>query len=112
MVRTRLLERGDGRPVGGAGVELGGGAAVEGDRGAAGVLGDAAGVEEGGQRVVDADAELHRHRHRAGVVDRRAEQRREQPGPGGQGGAAAVAGDLAHRAAQVEVDVVDVALGR
>ena len=38
------------------------------------------------------------------------DDRVQQPGLHGEGGATAVPGDLAHRAAEVEVDVVDVAL--
>ena len=73
------------------------------------VLGDAAGVEEGRWRVVDADPELDRDRHRPGGLDRRAHDATEQLRFDRERGAAAVAGHLLHRAAEVHVDVVDAA---
>ena len=51
------LERGDGRPVGTTGVELLGGAGVQGDGGHTLVLGDVPGVGEGDVVVVDPDAQ-------------------------------------------------------
>ena len=68
--RHRRLQLGDGVPVGVTGVELLGGAGVEGDGGHALVLGDAAGVEEREVVVVDALAELDRHGHVAGGAPR------------------------------------------
>jgi hypothetical protein len=57
-----LHQPGDLLPVGGARVPLRGGASVAGDGGRALVGGDASGVQVGVVVVVDADAELHRHR--------------------------------------------------
>ena len=106
----RVLERRDRVPVGGAVVELRGGARMQRDRRTAFVLADATRVEEGDEARVDADAELERHRDAAGVRDRGAHDVAEQARPGGDRRAAAAPRDLAHRAAEVEVDVVDVAL--
>ena len=60
--------------------------------------------------VVDADPELERDRHGAGVRDRRADDRPQQLRLERDRGAAALARHLAHRAAEVHVDVVDAAL--
>ncbi len=99
-------------PVGRAGVRLRHGAAVQGDRGTAGLLRDPAGVEIGEVGVVESLAGLHRHRD---VVRRRGghgllEDLAEQVALPGQRPAAALAGHLGHRAAEVEVDVGDAVL--
>ena len=57
--------------------------------------------------VVEADPHLHRDRDVAGAVDRGGHHGAEQPRPHRQRRPATVAGDLAGRAAEVEVDVVD-----
>ena len=101
------LQLGDRRPVGVAGVELGGGAGVETDGGRAFGLGDFARVTEGEQVVVDALADLHRHRHPSRAADGGAHDRGHQARLHRDGGAAAVAGDLRHRAAEVQVEVLD-----
>lgn len=111
--RHLLFEGGDGRPVGGAGVALGGGAGVQGDRGGTLGLGDPAGVEVGVVVVVDPDPELHGDRDvgaGAGPHGGR-DDPAEQSALVGQRGAAAAAGDLGHRAAEVGVDVVGQARG-
>ena len=109
--RHRLLEPGHRRPVGPARVELGRGAGVQRDGGRTLVLGHPAGVEVGEQLVVDAQAHLDgdrdRHRPPATAAPMIEASRR---GRTGHGGATAVAGHLADRAAEVEVDVVDPAL--
>ena len=93
----RLLELGDGRPVGHAGVQLLGGPGVHGDRGGAGLLGEPAGHQPRAVLVVEADAHLHRDRHVAGAVDRSGDHGAEQRGAQRQRRATAVAGDLAGR---------------
>ena len=76
--RHRRLQRGDRVPVGVAGVELLGGAGMEGDGRDALVLGDAAGVEEREVVLVDALAELDRHRDVAGGRDDRGDDAAQQ----------------------------------
>ena len=68
---------------------------------------DAARVDEGGRPVVDADSELHRHRHCAALAHRGPDDGTVEAALPRQGRAPAVAGDLSRRAAEVEVDVVD-----
>ena len=106
-----LLELGDGVPVGLAVVELRRGARVQGDGGAALVLGDPAGLEEGEQVVVDALAELDRD----GDVRRPSARPpltmlRSRFGFRGRAAPPPLRRDLADRAAEVHVDVVDPAL--
>ena len=60
--------------------------------------------------LVDADPELERDRDRAGGLDRRAHDRAQQARLERDRRAAALARHLAHRAAEVHVDVVDPAL--
>ena len=84
---------------------------MERDRSGTGVGGAAAGLEEGDAVVVEADAHLDGDRHGAGVVDGGGHHGGEQAGAGGHRGATAVAGDLRGRAAEVEIDVVDMVLG-
>ena len=108
MVRTARLEGGDGVPVGRAAVELLGGAGVEGDGGHALLLGDPTRLEVGEDRVVDAHAELDRHRHptsAAATAERT--MCAEQAAAHRQGRATALARHLGHRTAEVHVDVVD-----
>jgi len=97
-----LLEPGDGGPVGLAGIELGRGARVQGDRGGALGLGDAAGVEVGVVVVVDADAELEGHRHITGHGDHLPDDIREQPPLVRQRRPAPESGDLAYGATEVD----------
>ena len=78
-LRDVLLQPGDGVPVGGAAVVLGGGAAVQRDRGDALLDGDTAGVEVGDVVVVDALAHLHRDRQ---VARRRSRPRAGSPAAG------------------------------
>src|SRR4029079_799913 len=106
-------ELGDGRTVGASGARLVDGAAVQRDRRAPGVLGDPAGVEVGQVVGVDALAGLHRDRHavRRGGPDRGLEDVGEQAALPGQRAAAALAGHLGDRAAEVQVDVRDTVLG-
>jgi hypothetical protein len=110
MVRTSSTRR-RWRPSRRAGVALLGGAGVQRHRGGALGLGDAAGLEVGEQVVAHAGAELHRHRHRAGGVDGGGDDGPQQGAADRQGGAAALAGHLRDRAAEVHVDVVDAVLG-
>ena len=77
-----------------AGVELLGGARVQGDRGGARVLGCAAGVEVGEDRVVDALAHLHGDRHGPGGAHSGGNDRAEQHPVHGQCCAAASPGHL------------------
>ena len=88
------------------GVGLLGGAGVQGDRGHPLGLGDGAGVEVGEVVVVDAHAQLDRDRHVAGARHRGLHDVLVQAPPPREGRAAAVAGDLADRAPEVEVDVL------
>ena len=76
------------------------------DGGRALVLGDAPGVEEGVQAVVDADAQLDGDGRPAGTADRGADDVAEQRTVHRQRRPAALAGDLGDRAAEVEVDVI------
>jgi hypothetical protein len=107
-----LPQPGDRRPVGGAGVELDRGPGVQGDRGGALPLGGPAGLEVGQVVVVDALAHLHGDRDagRRGGPHRGTDDRGEQVQLPRQRGAAALAGDLGDRAAEVEVDVVGAVL--
>src|SRR5690606_21271797 len=105
-LRDVFLQAGDGVPVGRAAVVLGGGAAVQGDGGHALLDGDAPGVQVGQVVVVEALAHLHGDRQVPGPGDRLAQDGAQQVPLVGQGGAAALAGDLGDRAAEVEVDVV------
>ena len=109
--RDRLLELGDGRPVGLAGVELGRGARVQRDRRDARALGDAPGLEVGEVVGVDALAHLDGERDVArgahGALDDVAEQAalpRQRRSP-------ALARDLGHGASEVQVDVVGAVFG-
>jgi hypothetical protein len=99
----------DGRPVGGAGVVLLRGASVQGDGRTAGVRGGPPRVEVGEVVGVHAQAGLHGDRDavRCSRPDRRVEDLGEQPALPRQRGAAPLARHLGHRAAEVEVDVVD-----
>ena len=110
-----LLEGGDPLPVGVPGVVLLGGAGVQGDGGDTGVLGGAPRLQEGLVLGVDANAHLHGHRDgvavggargRLGGTDRLTQDRGQQVALPGQGRAPAPTGDLGHRAAEVEVNVV------
>ena len=101
-----LLEVRDGAPVRGAGVLLLHGAAVEGDRGGADLLGDQARVAVGEVAVVHALAGLERHRHVPGGLDRGAQDAGEQLVLPGQHAAAAATRHLGDGAAEVQVDVV------
>jgi hypothetical protein len=103
----RLLELADRMPAGVAVVELRRGPRVQGHGRAAFLLGDAARSQKGEMRVIDAHAQLDRDRRRAGRADRGAYDLREQLGLERDRGAAAAARDLAHRAAEVEVYVID-----
>ena len=111
---TAGLQLADRVPVGGAGVVLLGGAGVQGDGRHALLGGDAAGLHVGEQRVEQALAELDRDRHavRCGRGHRGAHDGPQQLRLGRHGRAAAAAGDLRRRAAEVHVDVVDAALAR
>ncbi len=107
-----VLEPGDRLPVRGPGVEVGGRAPVEGDRRDPGVAGGLPRVEVGVMVGVDALAHLHRQRDPApvGFAHRGGDDRREEVLLPRQGRAAALPGDLGHRAAEVEVDVVGAVL--
>src|SRR5690606_39358848 len=61
--------------------------------------------------IFDADAHLDRHRHLPGGPHGGGHDVPEQRPADGQGGAAALAGHLGDRAAEVEVDVVGAGLG-
>ncbi|MPM15579.1 hypothetical protein SDC9_61950 [bioreactor metagenome] len=100
-------------PVGVGGVGLGDRTPVQADRGDPGVLGDPTGVQEVPVVVVDADPGLHRHRDTVAVggPHGRPEDLAEQITLPGQHPAAALPGDLGHRAAEVEVDMVHPELG-
>lgn len=111
-LRDVLLEAGDGVPVGGAAVVLGGGAAVQGDGADALLDGDAARVEVGEVVVVDALAHLHGDGQVTGAGDGLADDGPQQVPLVRQRRAAALAGHLRHRAAEVQVDVVGEALLR
>ena len=110
---TAALRRGDGGPVGLAGVGLLRRTPVQRDRRTAGVLGDPAGVQEGLVVGVDADPGLDRHRHpvRLGRPHRRLEDHRQPVPLVGQRRSPTLAGHLGHRAAEVEVDVAHAVLG-
>ena len=81
---------------------------MQGDRGGALLLGREPGVEIGEVLVVDAHPHLHRDRDVApGTLgDDGGDDGAEEVALPGQGRAAALAGDLGDRAAEVEVDVV------
>ncbi len=82
---------------------------MKGHRRGAAVLGDSAGVDMGEVVVVDSHPELHRHRHAlSGGVDHGADDPLEQGSAERQRRTPAVTGDLGDRAAEVQVDVVDV----
>src|SRR5690606_39845192 len=99
-VGDQLLELGDRLPAGGAGIVLDDGAAVQGDRRRADLLGDQPGVAEGLVLVVDADAGLDGDGHlRTGGLDRGGDDAGEELRLPGQHAAAAAAGDLGDRAA-------------
>jgi hypothetical protein len=104
-----LDQPGDGAPVGPAGVVLDRGAPVQGDCGTPCLLRDPAGLQVGEVVVVDALAGLHRDRDPVwlGRLDRTGEDLAQQPALPGQRCAAALAGHLRDRAAEVQVDVVD-----
>ena len=72
------------------------------------LLGDPAGIEVGVVRLIYADTELDRHRDRGsrGCSYGGGDDLGEQSAFVGQGGSAAAAGHLRHRAAEVHVDVV------
>src|SRR5699024_10189418 len=100
-------------PVRGAGVVVGGGAGVQGDRGYAGVLGVPGGVQVG--EVVSVDAHPHLdgqwHVGAAGLLSGSGDDGAEQVRRPGQHRSPTLAGDLGHRAAEVQVDVVVAVLG-
>src|SRR6185369_15615978 len=106
--RLQLRDR---APVGGAGVELCGGARVEADGRRARVLGDAARVAQGEEMVVDAGPHLHRDRHAARAPNGGGDDASEQTRPERNGGAAALTRDLRRRTAEVEVEVIDALVG-
>ena len=107
-VRERFAQLGDGVPVGLAGIELRGGAAVQGHCCHTGVAGNLAGLAESEVVLVDALAHLDGQRDLAlgGLPDRGLDNCRKQVQLPGQCRAAALAGDLGNRAAEVQVDVV------
>ncbi len=108
----RVDQRGDRVPTGHSGVVLLGRSPVQGDGRDTGIGGDTTGVEVGEVRVVDAHPRLHRDRHveRPGRVHDRGEDGAEQRPLVGQDRTATLAGDLRHRAAEVQVDVLDAVL--
>ena len=106
----RLLEESDGVPVGGARVELFGRPGMQGDRGHPLAFSNTSGLEVGDVVGIDPDPHLHGHRHRPSVGDRRPDDVPEERPVHGQGGTGPLAGDLAGRAAEVDVDVVDAEL--
>ncbi|MBS1266018.1 MAG: hypothetical protein MAG471_01884 [Acidimicrobiaceae bacterium] len=71
------------------------------------VLSDTAGLEVGEVGIVGSLPELHGDRHVTGRTYRSPHDRPEQARLQRKGGTAALAGDLWHRTAEVEVDVVD-----
>ena len=91
---------------------LGGGAAVQGNRRNTGIARNLGGLQERNVVVVDALAHLNGQRNivAGGLFDRRLHNRGEQVGLPGQGCAAASAGHLGRRAAEVQVNVVGTVL--
>ncbi len=80
---------------------------MEGDRGHATILGDATGVEVGEMLIVDSNPEFHRDRDRTCRFDRGGDHVSIEVALERQGPTSAVAGDLADRTAEVQVDVID-----
>ena len=81
------------------------------DRGDAGALGDAPGLEVGEVVGVDALAHLDRERDVARGLHGALDDVAEQPGLPGQRRSPALAGDLRHGASEVQVDVVGAVFG-
>ncbi len=106
IVVTWAFERGDGVPPGRPAVQLLGRAGVEGHRSHALLLGDAAGVQVGEQRVVHAHAELDRDGDGSRCRHRSSDDVAEQGGANGKGRATPLAGHLRDGATEVHVDVV------
>merc|ERR1711960_21986 len=79
---------------------------VERNGGAALFFGNAPGIPPGGPALVDPDAKLHRHRYVARRTDGGPDDASEQVRLERHGGASPTAGHLAHRAAEVQVEVV------
>src|SRR5690606_31159981 len=101
-----LLQRRDRVPVSGAGVELARRARMQGDRGRAGILGDASGVEVGEMVGVDALAHLDGEGDPPGRSHGPGDDLTEQPQLPGQRRSPALARHLRHGAAEVEIDVI------
>ncbi len=107
-IRQRLTQPGDRGPVRLAGIELGRGAAVQGDGGDSAVTGHPARLQVGQVVLVDALAHLDGQRDIAlgRLADRGLHNAGEQVSLPGQRRSPALAGHLGHRAAEVQVDVV------
>ncbi len=103
---NRFFQSGDGGPVGCAGVELGYCSSVQSHCGHSAVLGDSAGVKVGDVVVIQAHSHLDRHRDRPGGLHRRRHHRFEQAAFVWQCSSASVAGDFAHGASEVQVEMV------
>jgi hypothetical protein len=106
----RFLQRGDGSPVGAAGVELLRGARVQRHGRNSGVGGDATRVEIGQRRVVDALAHLDGDGHRTGRTHGRGDDVAEQRPMHRQRRAGSEPSHLGHRTTHVEVDVIGAVL--
>src|SRR5699024_9769200 len=107
-----LFQSGDRVPIGGAGVIVGRSAGVQRDGGDPGVPGAACRVQVG--QVVGVDAHAHLDGHRdigaASLFGGGRDDGAEQVALPGEHRSPALARDLGHRAAEVEVDVVGAVL--